>query len=45
MAEHPLTRLARVRARLDETLLAERARRARLGARRVHVKLVSAKRS
>jgi hypothetical protein len=45
MAEHPLTRIARARARLDEILLAERARRARAGARRLHLKLVTSKRS
>jgi hypothetical protein len=45
MAEHPLTKLARARARLDEILLAERARRARLGSRRLHLKIVTSKRS
>jgi len=45
MAEHPLTRLARVRARLDEILLAERARQARAGAKRLHLKLVSTNRA
>jgi hypothetical protein len=47
MAEHPLTKLARVRARLDQILLEERARRARAraGSRRVHLKLVSTKSS
>jgi hypothetical protein len=45
MAEHPLAKLARARARLDEILLAERARRARADARRVHLKLVASKRS
>jgi hypothetical protein len=45
MAEHPLTKLARVRARLDGILLAERRRRARAGGRRVHVKIASSQRS
>jgi hypothetical protein len=44
MAEHPLTRLARVRVRLDEILAAERRRRARAGSRRVLVKVASFRR-
>jgi hypothetical protein len=45
MPAHPLTQLAVARAKLDDLLRAERRRRVRIGARRVHLKLAASQRS